>query len=98
MTSKIYPVLILNLFIRPFSWPIKSDKGKVWLWPSKSHLAIYKQEILSNLWLIWLMRILSEIDSTPIFDGLWTRIIQWIGLRENSQETMVFTIKYGFFL
>ena len=23
---------------------------------------------------------------------------QWIGLRENLQETMVFTIKYGVFL
>ena len=25
-------------------------------------------------------------------------IIRWIGLRENLQETMVFTIKYGGFL
>jgi ATP/ADP translocase len=24
-------------------------------------------------------------------------IYQWLGLRENLQETMVFTIKYGFF-
>ena len=25
-------------------------------------------------------------------------IVHWIGLRKNLQETMVFTIKYGFFL
>jgi len=25
-------------------------------------------------------------------------LIQWIGLRENLQETMVFTMKYGVFL
>ena len=26
------------------------------------------------------------------------QVIHWIGLRENLQETMVFTIKYGGFL
>ena len=29
---------------------------------------------------------------------LWKNICQWIGLRENLQETMVFTIKYRGFL
>ena len=30
--------------------------------------------------------------------GCLVLIIQWIGLRENLQETMVFTMKYGVFL
>ena len=29
---------------------------------------------------------------------MWRANCQWIGLRENLQETMVFTIKYGVFL
>ena len=29
--------------------------------------------------------------------NLWGQVIHWIGLRENLQETMVFTIKYRAF-
>ena len=34
----------------------------------------------------------------PIGILKWQRIFQWIGLRENLQETIDFPIKYGVFL
>jgi hypothetical protein len=33
-----------------------------------------------------------------LFDGIVRRVAGWIGLRENLQETMVFTIRYRVFL
>jgi hypothetical protein len=38
-----------------------------------------------------------SIIAIPVF-GRAFKVIQWIGLRENLQETMVFTIKYRAFL
>ena len=44
-----------------------------------------------------LLMSVSGIDSSQSLQALnW--IHQWIGLRENLQETIVFTIKYGGFL
>jgi hypothetical protein len=39
-----------------------------------------------------------SIRKSDFSDFSWVWVSQWIGLRENLQETMVFTIKYRGFL
>ena len=45
-------------------------------------------------------KVLPRIDTSTIIINPYKilRIIQWIGLRENLQETIDFPIKYGAFL
>ena len=44
------------------------------------------------------MRPKSDGSTRPSEPNSIAGLIQWIGLRENLQETMVFTIKYSVFL
>ena len=44
------------------------------------------------------LQIISEIDLAEPDCRTFYSTYQWIGLRENLQETMVFTIKYRAFL
>ena len=45
----------------------------------------------------WLLRranlVVQELSNENSRNGAWW-MVHWIGLRENLQETMVFTIKY----
>jgi len=47
----------------------------------------------ADAWCCRTIGLRQAIDGMAVF-----REIQWIGLRENLQETMVFTIKYRAFL